>query len=385
MKKSGREAFPLLLNLLIVISLISVFLEASASKKGKEEVLPRQDVVLSLMQRTAGWQINNQEQSKHHDLSWINAAFYIGLKELSLISPDKSYGQWLSKLGWKYQWQPYYRIYVADDLAVSQMYLDMYREEGDKRMLEPTYARTEWVMNHPSVSSLLYDGRYLSLERWSWCDALFMAPPVYAQMYSITKDSKFLDFMDREYKMTYDLLYDHDEKLFYRDHNYFDLREKNGKKVFWGRGNGWVVGGLVKILKELPEYTYSRAFYERLLIEMCERIARLQDSDGYWHASLLDPESYPNPETSASSFFVYTLAYGINSGLLSKESYLPVVIKGWEALEEAVSPEGKLGWVQPVGASPGETSKEMTEAYGIGAFLLAGAEVYRLVEKMDNK
>ena len=113
---------------------------------------------------------------------------------------------------------------------------------------------------------------------------------------------------------------------------------------------------------------------------MCERISILQDKDGYWHASLLDPEAYPNPETSGSGFFVYALAYGINSGLLDRGKYLPVVLKGWNALEKAVFPDGKLGWVQPVAQNPQETTKEMTEVYGVGAFLLAGSEIYKLAE-----
>lgn len=360
-----------ILNILLVTVFCGMFFRAY-SFKGKDDVL-------SILERVAGWQIQHFETSRHHDLSWINAPFYSGLMELSRISKDTTYHQWLLKMGWKYSWQPYLRMYLADDIAVSQMYLDMYRQEGDKRILEPTYARTEWIVNHPSISNLLYKkGNYLSMERWSWCDALYMAPPVYAQMYNITKDSRFLEFMDREFRMTVDLLYDKNEKLFYRDHRYFDQREKNGEKVFWGRGNGWVLGGLVKILKELPESSQSRIFYEQLFVEMCERVCDLQDKNGYWHASMLDQGAYPNPETSGSSFFVYALAYGINSGILEAGKYKPYAIKGWNALEEAVFPDGKLGWVQPVGGSPVSTAKEMTEVYGVGAFLLAGTEVYRL-------
>jgi rhamnogalacturonyl hydrolase YesR len=93
---------------------------------------------------------------------------------------------------------------------------------------------------------------------------------------------------------------------------------------------------------------------------------------------MLDAQSYPNPETSSSGFFVYALAYGINSGLLDQEKFLPIVMKGWNALVNAVFPDGKLGWVQPIGENPRLTTKEMTEVYGIGSFLLAGSEVYKL-------
>ncbi len=331
------------------------------------------------MEHVADWQIAHQSQVTHHDLDWTNAALDIGMSALAAISQNKKYERWLLDIGSKYHWQPNYDMYLADDIAVSQMYLDMYRKTGDKSMLDPTAARTEWVIRHPSASSLLYDYRdHSTLERWSWSDALFMAPPVYAQMYNITRDRKYLEFMDKEYKATYDLLYDKGEKLFFRDHNFFEKREANGKKIFWGRGNGWVMGGLVKILKELPEGVPSRKFYQTLLVEMGVRVAGLQDPDGYWHASLLDPEAYPNPETSGSGFFVYALAYGVNSGLLDKDRYLPVVRKGWEALQKAVFPDGKLGWVQPIGSDPRHTTKDMTEVYGVGAFLLAGSEVFRL-------
>lgn len=57
---------------------------------------------------------------------------------------------------------------------------------------------------------------------------------------------------DKEFKATYEHLYDKEERLFFRDGNYLDKREANGKKVFWGRGNGWVWGGLAEILKTLP-------------------------------------------------------------------------------------------------------------------------------------
>jgi rhamnogalacturonyl hydrolase YesR len=338
--------------------------------------------VLKIMERVADWQIANQGQVTHHDLDWTNAALYIGMSELAAISKDAKYERWLMDLGGKYRFQPHSDMYLADDIAVSQMYLDLYRRTKDKHLFNPTEARTEWVVRHPSASSLLYNGKdRTTLERWSWCDALFMAPPVYAQMYNITRDRKYLKFMDKEYKATCDFLYDKQEKLFFRDHNYFDKREANGKKIFWGRGNGWVMGGLVKILKELPKGTRSRKFYEALLREMGERVAGLQDPDGYWHASLLDPESYPNPETSGSGFFVCALAYGVRTGLLAKDQFLPVVLKGWEALERAVFPDGKLGWVQPIGSNPRQTTKDMTEVYGVGAFLLAGSEVYRFAEQ----
>src|SRR5690554_7406192 len=104
--------------------------------------------------------------------------------------------------------------------------------------------------------------------------------------------------MDREFWNLMDVLYDNDEHLVYRDINYLDKREANGEKVFWGRGNGWVIGALVRVINYLPDNYNPKRQYKKVFREMMSRIAVLQGRDGYWHTSLLDPETYPSPETS---------------------------------------------------------------------------------------
>lgn len=202
--------------------------------------------------------------------------------------------------------------------------------------------------------------------------------PVYAKLFTLTGDRKYLDFMNREYRASYDYLFDKDEQLFYRDQRYFDKREANGQKVFWGRGNGWVLAGLVEILQALPENEDTREFYRDLFVRLSNRIAGLQSADGYWHASLLDPASYPSPETSSTGFITYALAWGVNNGLLERTKFMPVIEKGWKAMVDALEPDGKLGYVQPIGADPRKVTREMTEVYGVGAFLLAGCQMCKI-------
>ncbi|WP_455674606.1 glycoside hydrolase family 88/105 protein [Phocaeicola sp.] len=338
----------------------------------------------NMMRKVADWQIANPGAgNEHDDVSWTNAALYMGMIDWAELSEREDqydfYYQWLMRMGNRNQYQLGKWMYHADFIAVAQVYIDLYKKYGKERILWPTLARTDWVIAHPSSSTLELDyGRAETLDRWSWCDALFMAPPVYAKLYALTGDKRYIDFMNREYKATYDFLFDKDEKLFYRDCRYFGKKEANGQKVFWGRGNGWVLGGLCEILQALPAKDKNRSFYEELFVTLSTRIAELQSADGYWHASLLDPASYPSPETSATGFIVYALAYGINEGLLEKEAFLPVVVKGWQAMLDAVEPNGKLGYVQPIGADPRKVTRSMTEVYGVGAFLLAGNQVYKL-------
>lgn len=345
----------------------------------------KKEDIKKVARAVADWQINDFVSNPHAkapNKGWVAGALYTGMFDWAELSGDDFYFNWLKKVFNKQQWQVGDRMYHADEVCVAQTYLDMYRKFGEDKMIIPTRARFDWVVNNPSKGSLTIDySKPSTYERWSWCDALFMAPAAYVRLYSLTGDKKYMKFADKEFKATYNYLYDKEECLFYRDSRFFDKKEKNGEKVFWGRGNGWVIGGLVEILKNIP---YSdkkyRSFYEELYKDMAIRLAQIQNEDGYWRASLLDPASYPSPETSASGFIVYGLAYGINQGYLPAEEYLPIVRKGWKALVDAVRADGKLGWVQPVGADPRKVTEEMTALYGVGAFLMAASEMYKLAD-----
>ncbi len=336
--------------------------------------------VREVMQAVAEWQMDDLNEawkkrtSPHSQTSWVNGALYLGIFDWATLTGNENAFDWLTRIGNRNYWQVGPRMYHADDICVAQTYLKMYEKYKKQPMLTPTVARAEWVMSNLKMEDMK------TQERWNWCDALFMAPATYAGLYAATGEEKYLKFMDREFKATYDFLYDKEEKLFFRDASYFDKREANGRKVFWGRGNGWVMGGLVNILKTLPKGNPYRPFYENLFKEMAGKVVQLQGKDGFWHASLLDPASYPAPETSSSGFMVYALAYGINEDLLSKKTYLPVVQEGWKALVSSVNTEGKLGWVQPIGQDPKKVTKDMTELYGVGAFLMAGTEIDRMAK-----
>lgn len=339
--------------------------------------------VTAIARRVADWQIREFPKNRHavgDPKGWIAGALYMGMFDWAELSQDEQYFNWLKKVFNRQNWQVADRMYHADDVCVSQTYIDMYNKYKDEKMINPTMARIDWVVAHPSKEGMDLDySKPETCDRWSWCDALFMAPGIYTRLYALTGNKKYMKFADKEYKETYNHLYDKEERLFYRDSRYIGKEEANGKKVFWGRGNGWVIGGLAEILKTLPTSDKKyRPFYLSLFKEMCERFAELQSEDGFWHASLLDPASYSSPETSATGFIIYGLAFGINQGYLPADTYLPVVEKGWAALVSSVEADGKLGWVQPVGADPRKVTRDMTELYGTGAFLMAACEVYKL-------
>jgi rhamnogalacturonyl hydrolase YesR len=336
----------------------------------------------ALPSKKTGW----QNQKNYHDLTWHMAALYVGYDEFRKVAeqPEK-YSDFLKMVAERNDWKLHRLPYHADFQAVGQVWLSLYEDFKDPKMLQPTRERFDWILANPKTGSLEYSGYGKKnttawLDRWGWCDALFMAPPVWARLAKITGEEKYLDFMDQEYHLTYDVLWDKEEHFFYRDTRFFDQREDNGAKIFWSRGNGWVFGGLALMIPDLPKNWEGREFYLDLYQEMAEALRKTQRPDGTWSMGLLGSlESYPSKETTGTSFFTFGLAWGINNGLLDRATYEPLVFNAWQALEACVTPAGMLGFVQPVGAAPGETIADKTEVYAIGAFLAAGAEMYKLV------
>lgn len=345
-----------------------------------QEIKPTE--VKNIMQRVADWQIAHYSdqysgrEKPHHPLDWTNGALYVGMVKWAAIADDDTYYNWLKDIGNQHQWNLHKRKYHADDHTVGQMYIELYRKFKDEKMIEPTKEQFEFIMYHPAQTSLEWRTPYHQ-SRWNWCDALFMSPPVWAKLYKITGERKYLDFMMREFKATTDFLFDKKEGLYYRDQSFMGKLD-NGTKIFWSRGNGWVFAGLTNIMNELDPNSKEYGYFLKIYKTMAKKLLEIQTPEGHWAMSLLGQEFYPTPETSGSSFFTYGLAWGINKGILNRNIFGPAVEKGWNALISHVTQEGMLGYVQPIGAAPGEAWPDKSEVYGTGAFLSAGTEVYKL-------
>ncbi len=331
---------------------------------------------LATMQRVADWQLAHPSQ--HPPTDWTQGAGYAGLMALAGLADSPKYHDALVAMGEANHWQLGPRIYHADDHCVGQTYADLYLRDHNPAMIGPLRERFDGILPRPAGRPDLDFTRPRAGDEWSWCDALFMGPPTWLRLYTATKDERYLDFALRNWWRTSDYLYDREEHLFYRDSTYFPKREANGRKVFWSRGNGWVIAGLARVLERLPATHADRPRLEQQFREMAGKILACQQPDGLWRASLLDPASYPLPETSGSGFYTFALTWGVNQGLLDRASFEPAVRRAWSALVACVDESGKLTHVQPIGADPKKFDVSSTEVYGVGAFLLAGSEICRL-------
>ena len=372
----------------MLFTLITVEIKAAISQNSTltKDTIFNTASVLKIMERVGDWQLQSwkTEGFKHKKTDWTNAALYTGIFDLGRISRDEKYDQTLISIGNDVNWNTGSNRLLADDYCVGQTYSLLYMKYKEPKMIEPFKHLGDSIVSLPFNESLEWKDNIQKRE-WAWCDALFMGPPALAYLSTATGDLKYLDKAALLWWKTTGYLYDEQAHLYSRDGSYLNKKEKNGAKVFWARGNGWVLAGLARVLENMPANYPGRQKFVDQFKQIAEKIASLQQPDGSWHASLLDPDSYPVKETSGTGFYCYAILWGINNGILNKAQYLPVAKKAWIALVTSVQPDGMLGYVQPIGGSPDKVTEQSNEVYGTGAFLLAGAQLYQYINNHHNK
>ena len=371
----------------LLILLVSLFILSGT----RAQKLPAKKKVLATMQLTnkyfmekwpdAGKPIfTNIERPSN---IWTRAVYYEGLMALYKIDKQQAYYDYALQWGEKHQWglRGGVKTRNADNHCCGQTYIDMYLLDNRKH---PERVKDIKI----SIDSMMLTSK---IDDWNWIDALQMAMPVFVKLGNLYNEPKYFDRMYEMYTFTKNKhgdngLYNQQEHLWWRDKD-FDppYKEPNGDDCYWARGNGWVVAALARTLEELPKNDPHYQEYLRDFKDMCAAILPLQRSDGYWNVSLNDPNNFGGKEVSGTSLFIYGFAWGINKGILDKKTYLPAITKAWNAMsKEAVHPDGKLGYVQGTGKEPKDgqpVNYDNTpdfEDYGLGCFLLAGSEIYKM-------
>jgi rhamnogalacturonyl hydrolase YesR len=328
--------------------------------------------------------ITNRERPSN---IWTRAVYYEGLMALYQIDPKKDYYEYAVDWGEFHQWKFRSRdIHVpetytrnADDLCAAQTYIDLYNiDPQPERIRHITLA-----LDSMSVTSKKDD--------WDWIDALQMAMPIFAKMGELSGDEKYFKKMHEMYLATKTEigggLYNTEDHLWWRDADFVPpYTEPNGEDCYWSRGNGWVYAALVRVLEALPKDHEYREEYLKTYLEMTDAILRVQRPDGFWNVSLHDPDHFGGKELTGTALFTYGLAWGVNNNVINRAKVEEPIFKAWNAMAtECVHDTGFLGYVQGTGKEPKDgqpvtyTSMPDFEDYGLGCFLLAGSEVYKLM------
>lgn len=371
----------------MVVALALLVSSCSSAKKTAKTV--SKETVLNIIDKAnTYWQTTNPV---HGRAFWDNAAYHTGNMEAYALTKKETYKNyseaWAIRNEWKgaksnnkAEWKFNYGekddyVLFGDWQICFQTYIDLYNLQPSEQKV----ARAKEVMGY-QVSTT--ENKY-----WWWADGLYMVMPVMTKMYKLTGDKIYLDKLHEYYTYANSIMYDTDEKIYYRDAKYVYPKHKtaSGKKDFWARGNGWVFAGLAKVLQDLPKDDAHYNEYVEKFKGMAATLKNYQQAEGHWTRSLMDTAQSPGYETSGTAFFTYAYLWGMNNGYLDYATYKPVALKGWNYLQTiALQPDGKIGYIQPIGerAIPGQVvDKNSTANFGVGAFLLAACELVRFTEK----
>ncbi|MCM1092348.1 MAG: DUF2264 domain-containing protein [Lachnospiraceae bacterium] len=341
--------------------------------------------------------VNDKWQAEHSpetNAFWDNAAYHTGNMEAYFLTGNskwRDYSEhWAEHNKWKgaksndrKKWRLDYgetddHVLFGDWQICFQTYADLYNILPDDRRIKRAREVMEYEMSTPRN------------DYWWWADGLYMVMPVMTKLYKITGNKSYLDKLYEYVCYSDSIMLDDDTGLYYRDAKYVypNHKSENGKKDFWARGDGWVLAGLAKVLKDLPKEYRHRDFFIKKYRRLADAVVASQQPEGYWTRSMLDAEHAPGYETSGTAFFTYGLLWGINNGYLNDEKYLDAALKGWDYLSSvALQKDGSVGYVQPIGekAIPGQrVDAKSTSNFGTGAFLLAACEYVRHLEGVGN-
>lgn len=325
--------------------------------------------------------ITNKERPSN---IWTRAVYYEGLMQLYSIDPDERYYKYAVDWGEFHDWgfRNGNKTRNADDQCAGQTYIELYQIDQ----------QPERIANIKECIDNIVAGE--QNDDWWWIDAIQMAMPIYAQLGVLYDDDKYFEKMYKMYMYTRNQhgdngLWNPEDNLWWRDAD-FDppYVEPNGEDSYWSRGNGWVYMALARVMTILPENAPHYGQYLSDYKAMTKALEKIQRVDGTWNVSLHDPSNYGGKELSGTSMFVYGMAWGINNGILKEKKYRPMVEHAWTTMSlHCLHDNGFLGFVQSTGKEPKDgqpvtyTKQPDFEDYGLGAFLFAGTEMYKLMKE----
>ena len=250
----------------ILVALVALMQSCTSNLPDKGEVLS------VINQVNTYWQTNNSPETRPF---WDNAAYHTGNMEVYFLTGNEEqlaytkrwaeYNKYCgatsnNKEEWRYSYGEHPQYVLFGDWQICfQTYADLYNLSPDTMKIARAREVMEYQMSTPQN------------DYWWWADGLYMVMPVMTKMYHITGNQLYLDKLYEYFKYAQSIMYDEETGLFFRDAKYVYPKHKsnNGSKDFWARGDGWVLAGFAKVLKDLPkiksgEYSLKSRYYVRV-------------------------------------------------------------------------------------------------------------------------
>ncbi len=365
------------IRLLVLTMMVTAGALCARDDRGQSSF--REDDILSLMRRVNDYTLTHPYRET--DRNWIRGTWYSGVMEAYRATGDKRYLEQAQAWAERHEYQIGQERSGFNRLFCAMTWLELHQIDPTPQKINPTIEAIDADLRwSPTIGEIWYGhAPHQTSVKHIYADGYYSSS-VFAMLHKATGEQKYLDFLHDAFWKGVETIVDTEEDLYYRDPGYIGKKSPYGHKIIWSRGNGWVFAGLARLIRDLPKDDPHYERYIDLFQRMAKSLAGRQQDDGFWRSNLDDPQHYTMPESSGTAFFLAGFGWGIREGVLDRETYLPVIIRGWQALVSAIHPDGFTGWVQPVDAQPRPSHPRTTQEYGAGLFLSAASEVYRLVK-----
>ena len=267
------------------------------------------------------------------DSTWVNALEFAKLTNDQALTDAliKRYDPWRTEQG--QQKIVSFQRHV-DHAIFGIVPLELYIRTKDPQYLPLGKKLADQQWENPTPEGLSGETRY-------WIDDMYMITILQLQAYRATGDKVYLDRAALEMVAYLDKL-QKPNGLFYHGPDF---------PFFWGRGNGWVAGGMAELLGELPANHPKRARIMEGYLKMMASLLKYQDAEGLWHQLIDHPESYQ--ESSSTAMFTFAMITGVKKGWLKDEAYAQAARKGWLGVNKFID---KDGLVDKVCVGTGQTN-----------------------------
>ncbi|NWF88360.1 MAG: glycoside hydrolase family 88 protein [Ignavibacteriaceae bacterium] len=281
---------------------------------------------------------------------------------------------------WVYPFGQFFIMEELDDCgSMGASVIEVYNKIPKTEYLEYINRTSKHILNK---QARLDDGTLVRSfpRKWTlWADDLYMSISFLCRMGELTGDHKYFDDAANQVLKFHKYLFDEKKGLMY--HCWYSDVEQNGV-AFWGRANGWAILAQIDLLDRLPKNYKHRERLLALFKKHILGISKYQDKSGLWNQLLDKSDSFL--ETSCTAMFTYAIARGINKNYLDK-NMKPFAEKGWAGILTRINKDGKIeGICAGTGVSDDlkfyyERPTPLHDIHGIGAVLLAGSEILKLL------
>ena len=271
-------------KIIAIFLLPLIFSAVMAAGAGKSRKSNEAAQVREIIDRVNNyWQSNNPAETWSF---WHPAAYHTGNMEAYRLTGNPDYldytmrwaehNRWKGAKGddrakWKYDYgEDDDHVLFGDWQICFQTCADLYEILPDDRRIARAREVMEYEMSTPQN------------DYWWWADGLYMVMPVITKLHRITGDKRYLDKLYEYVCYSDSIMLDDETGLYYRDGKYVYPAHKsvNGKKDFWARGDGWVLAGLAKVIKDLPADYEHRDFFVEKYRRLAEAVASCQQPEG---------------------------------------------------------------------------------------------------------